>query len=228
MAIKKRAYEKLDNNNIQRVIDALNSKEPITKKVACEMLNISYNTTRLSKIIATYHEEKAYRQRRMDRNRGKPASDTEKNEMITMYLMGRPVSDIAKSLYRSSAFVKNFLDIVGVPTKVASGEQFIPPDECVKYEFDEGEWVWFNDSHPDAKGGKAGRIRREADSKRGREGGYKVYFIDYWVPVEWKEGMWMPWWPGIKRCRSWTVKPAYELATIQHLIDDYNINYESL
>jgi hypothetical protein len=66
MAIKKRAYEKLDDNNIQRVIDALNSKEPITKKVACEMLNISYNTTRLSKIIASYHEEKAYRQRRME------------------------------------------------------------------------------------------------------------------------------------------------------------------
>jgi len=40
--------------------------------------------------------------------------------------------------------------------------------------------------------------------------------------------MWMPWWPGIKRSPSWTVKPAYELATIQHLIDDYNINYESL
>jgi len=32
MAIKKKSHEKLDDTNIQRVIDALDSKKPITKK----------------------------------------------------------------------------------------------------------------------------------------------------------------------------------------------------
>ena len=60
MAIKKKSYEKLDSKNVQRVIDALDSEKPITKKEACEMLNISYNTTRLNKIIENHHEEQAY------------------------------------------------------------------------------------------------------------------------------------------------------------------------
>jgi len=57
MAIKKKAHEKLDDTNIKRVIAALTNENPITKKEACEMLNISYNTTRLSKIIEGFKEE---------------------------------------------------------------------------------------------------------------------------------------------------------------------------
>ena len=68
MVVKKKAHEKLDNKNIQRVIDALNGESSITKKEACEMLHINYNTPRLSKIIKNYREEIAYRQKRMDRN----------------------------------------------------------------------------------------------------------------------------------------------------------------
>ena len=228
MAIKKKSYEKLDNKNIQRVIDALDSEKPITKKEACEMLNISYNTTRLSKIIANYHEVKAYRKRRMDKNRGKPASKQELQEMIMGYLTGLPVSTIAKQMYRSPAFIKGNLDRIGVPTKVAQGEEFIVPDECVKYEFEVGEWVWFNDIHPDAKGGKAGIIEREASSAVCERQGVKCYMIKYFVPIEWKEGMWISWWPGIKRFGSTTFKRAYDLASIQHLIDDYGINEERL
>ena len=32
MTVKKKAHEKLDDKNIQRVIDALNGEKPITKK----------------------------------------------------------------------------------------------------------------------------------------------------------------------------------------------------
>ena len=73
MAIKKKSYEKLDDKNIQRVIDALEDKNPITKKEACEMLNISYNTTRLGKIINDYEDTKKHRRGMMDKNRGKPS-----------------------------------------------------------------------------------------------------------------------------------------------------------
>ena len=228
MAIKKKSYERLEETNIQRVIDALGSEKPITKKEACEMLNISYNTNRLSKIIDTHIDDKAYRKVRMNKNRGKPASKLELQEMIMGYLTGSPVSHIAKRMYRSPAFIRGNLDRIGVPTKTPEGEVFIPPDECVKYEFEEGEWVWFNDIHPDCKGGKAGVVLKQCSSRRGEEQGYKAYNIQYWVPIEWKEGMWIAWWPGIKRFGSTTVKASYDLASIQHLMDDYDISGESL
>ena len=228
MAIKKKSYERLEETNIQRVIDALGSEKPITKKEACEMLNISYNTTRLSKIIDTHIDDKAYRKARMGKNRGKPASKSEFQEMIMGYLTGSPVSHIAKRMYRSPAFIRGNLDRIGVPTKTPEGETFIPPDECVKYEFEEGEWVWFNDQHPDCKGGKAGIVIDQVTSRKGDKEGYKVYSIKYWVPIEWRDDFWLPWWPGIKRFGSTTVKASYDLASIQHLMDKYDIDGESL
>ena len=228
MAIKKRDYEKLDDANIERVIAALNDPSPITKKSACEMLNISYNTTRLGNIIDDYIQTRDYRLRRLEQNRYQPATIDEKREIISDYLAGRNITEIARDLYRPTSFVKNFVNKLGVPTKVAGFDEFIVPDECVKYEFDVGEWVWFNDSHPDIRGGKAGQIKREVKTNSGREGGYKVYEITYWVPIVWKEGMWKAWWPGVKRFPGTRIKRAYEIASIQHLIDKYEINYEVL
>ena len=228
MAIKAKSHEKLDEVNIERVLNSLEAEKPVTKKEACEMLNIAYNTTRLSKIITEFKEKRTYRRHRMDQNKGKIATSDEINEIVMNYLVGMNYAEIARSMYRSPTFVKNEVDRVGVPTKVALGEEFIVPDECVKYEFEVGEWVWFNDNHPDARGGKAGKIVKEVSSKRGKEGEYKVYHIDYWIPMEWKEGMWVAWWPGIRRVKSWTVKPAYMIASIQHLVEDYNINTEAL
>ena len=49
--IKKKEGENLTETNIEKVIGLLEQEKPITKKQACEILNISYNTTRLTKII---------------------------------------------------------------------------------------------------------------------------------------------------------------------------------
>ena len=62
--------------------------------------------------------------------------------MIEMYLDGQTVTNIAKYMYRSPAFIKGNLDRIGVPTRISEGEKFIVPDECVKYEFEVGEWVF--------------------------------------------------------------------------------------
>ena len=230
MVIKKKAHEKLDNKNIQRVIDALNGENSITKKEACEMLHINYNTPRLSKIIKNYREEIAYRQKRMDRNRGKSATDDEKGEIISQYLTGISVTDIAKRMYRSTPFVKSFIDNTGVPTRVAEGEEFIVPDECVKEEFKIGEWVWFNKNHPDTKGGKAGKIVEDLTStaRIAQKQECKAYRIHYWTPIEWQEGMWTSWWYGHKRFVGWTTALSYEIGSIQHLVDEYGLNEESL
>ena len=121
--IKKKEHEKLSDNNIQHVIELLEGEKPITKKEACGILHISYNTTRLAKIITDYRENIAYKIERKNRNKGKAASDYEIKEAATMYLKGNNVTDIAKSLYRSAGFVKAILERLGVPTKPSSVEE---------------------------------------------------------------------------------------------------------
>ncbi len=60
--VKAKSHEKLDSTNVQKVIDLLGGDEPITKKEACEILNIRYNTTRLQRIIGEYtsHENSVF------------------------------------------------------------------------------------------------------------------------------------------------------------------------
>ena len=54
--VKKKAHENLTNDNISRVISFLRQDSPITKKEACELLNIRYNTTRLQNIIDDFED----------------------------------------------------------------------------------------------------------------------------------------------------------------------------
>jgi len=227
MAVKAKAHEKLDETNVERVLDYLQAEKPITKKEACEMLNISYNTTRLNNILAEYKERRDYRRNRMDQNKGKIATTDEIKEVIVNYLTGMNFAEISRNMFRSPTFVKNIVDRVGVPTKVAMGEKFIPPDECVKYEFEVGEWVWFNDNRPDTRGGKAGVITKDLGLNPERRLG-RAYKIDYWIPMEWQEGFWVAWWPGIKRIKGETVAKAEDIASIQHLVDEYDLNTETL
>ena len=63
--IKKRSHEKLTDVNIQHVMKLLNAESPITKKEACSILNISYNTTRLGTIIEDFVEKKDYLQKKL-------------------------------------------------------------------------------------------------------------------------------------------------------------------
>ena len=145
MTIRKKAGEKLDEATLTRVSALLNQDNPITKKEACEMLNISYNTTRLGKILDDFNDTISHRETRKSQNRGKKASTTEIKETIEYYLDGETVSDISKRLYRSTTFVKNILERVGVPEKLPKTKRKGPaylPDECVSESFEEGEKVW--------------------------------------------------------------------------------------
>ena len=156
--VKKKSHEKLTSQNIQHVISLLNptssQTKAITKREACSILNISYNTTRLDKIIEDYHEQKEYRSRRVSQNRGRPARPDEVQDIVKEYLSGENVSNIAKGLYRSPAFVKSLLEKIGVPqrpTKVEGRKQeYYLPEQCVADNFDEGEIVWSATHHAPA------------------------------------------------------------------------------
>lgn len=146
--VRKKKTEKLDDTNLQRVWDALNDNNPITKKEACEMLNITYNTTRLNRILEEHRDTMEYRATRKAQLKGTKATEAEIKTVIEWYLEERPVSDIAKSMYRSSTFVKNIINKVGVPEKRPKTEQGggakvgYLPDECVSDSFEPGEKVW--------------------------------------------------------------------------------------
>lgn len=146
--IRKKSHEKLDDANLKRVLDLLNKDNPITKKEACGMLNITYNTTRLNSIMTDFDETMQYREKRKSQNRGKKATEYEVKQAIEMFLAEEPVSGIAKRLYRSTTFVRNLLDRVGVPEKRPSTESgsgakvgFLP-EQCVAERFEPGEKVW--------------------------------------------------------------------------------------
>ncbi len=117
--IKTKKHEKLTESNIAHVITLLEAEKPITKKEACSILNISYNTTRLAKIIEDHIETLEFRERRKAYNKGKGATELEIKQVVNFYLDGSNISDIAKSLYRSPAFIKAIIERLGIPQKLA-------------------------------------------------------------------------------------------------------------
>ena len=103
--VKKKSHEKLTDTNIQHVMELLKGENPITKKEACSILNISYNTTRLTNIIDEHLTQLDYKNKRKAENKGKPARQDEIVRVIEDYLDGDSIIEIATPLYRSSSFV---------------------------------------------------------------------------------------------------------------------------
>ncbi len=145
--VRKKDHENLSNTNIRHVIALLNPKEgkSVTKREACNILNITYNTTRLQRIIDEFTEHEDFVTRRKADNRGKRASVSEIKQVVEEYLSGEPISEIAKGLFRSSGFVKGIIHRIGVPTR-ATGEDKKAfdylPEACVSESFTEGQIVW--------------------------------------------------------------------------------------
>ena len=211
MAIKSKKHEKLDEANIQRVIGHLESDTPITKKEACEMLNISYNTTRLSKIIEEHIETMNFRARRKELNKGKRATDMEIRQTVQRYLSGEPVSDIAKSLYRSATFVKGIVERIGIPTKRPKTEQGMKekmgflPEECVSDDFEIGEKVWCSRYDLPARIMNDGIYSEKSECKT-----YHVYVIEL-------TNFESPYFGFIKEGGFHAHYPSYDLGSLKHL-----------
>ena len=148
MAVRKTKMgdlEKLDDVNMARVIGLLEAEKPCSKKDACGMLNIAYNTTRLGTLIDKYKEKKAKEAERRAANRGKPASKDDIIYIVKDYLEGSPVSTIADRLYRSTNFVNNVLDKYDVPRRASSHDYFRPeliPEGAMRDRFKVGEVVY--------------------------------------------------------------------------------------
>jgi len=214
--IRKKGHEKLDDANLQRVLDHLNADQPITKKEACSMLNITYNTTRLNSIMVDFEDTLQHRAKRRAQNRGRKATDYEIKQSIEMYLDEQPVSSIAQALYRSTTFVRNLLDRVGVPQKRPSTERSSGakigylPDECVSETFEPGEKVWC------ARHDLPARIVKGSFDKRYDSWIYHVYVIEL-------TNFDSPYFGHIKEGGYHAHFAAYDLGSLRHL-NKYDIN----
>jgi hypothetical protein len=151
MATRKRSAseeELMTDANISKVIRLLEPEEgvkAITKKDACQMLGMSYNTTRLGTIIEEFKKKQARNAERRAEKRGKPVTDEERVYIISEYLAGETVDAISKSTYRSPAFIKNVLEANSVPIRVPGASYFKPqliPDGAVRERFKIGEVVY--------------------------------------------------------------------------------------
>lgn len=143
--VKKKDHENLSDSNIKKVIELLEGDKPVTKKHACEILNITYNTNRLDRIIEGYKHKKEVETKNRKAKRGKPATTDEIEDIIKEYLNGSTVSEISKGLFRSPIFVSNIIDRVGIPRKLTKEEMKTPrllPDQCMADEFKYGQVAW--------------------------------------------------------------------------------------
>jgi hypothetical protein len=213
--IKKQDHERITDSNIQKVIELLGNKPPITKKEACEILNITYNTTRLQSIIDDYNARKAYEQSKRDKNKGKPATELEICSVIEDYLEGSSVADIANKIYRSSTFVKAIIERLGIPQKVmgdAKNKPAILPDECVAESFNPGQIVWSAKYHGPCK--VVEEVQNTDTTNYVEKYGCKCYKIFVMEVIEEPS----PFFPRVTTGGGfYAYSPAYDLGSLEHL-----------
>lgn len=217
MAIKKKTSEKLDDTNIKHVIKLLNQNKPITKKEACSILNISYNTTRLSKILEEYKDNQEFKAVRKAQNKGKSATDQEITQVIQDYLCGENISNISKSLYRSAGFVKSIIQKLGIPQKAIGDDRInvaILPDQCISNTFSVDEKVWSAVYHAPAI------IIKKLDGykKRYSSDAYRIYILEKRSNIQ--DALVVSGIAGF-----YATSLAYNIGSLNHL-KKYNVNWD--
>lgn len=143
--IKRKDGENLSKGKIQEVIKALEADKPITKVVACSMLNIAYNTTRLGNIIEEYKEKEANARARRRELRGKGVEKSDVKFITEAYLAGESLDYIMEVTFRSSSVIKKVLEDFNVPLRSAehsySNPIFLDPG-AIKKDYSIGDLVY--------------------------------------------------------------------------------------
>ncbi len=189
--------ENLSDANMKKVIGLLfpETGKAITKTLACQILCISYNVSRLDKLITKFKEQEEFRDRKNKENRGKPATRDEIDYTIKEYMHGVPVSQISKNLFRGPQFINNILDSHDVPRKPRVQDYFRPeliPDNAVRTEFAIGEKVY------SARYDSLALIKALFPQKPGGEKVYSIHLLD-------------------EKWQMFAYQPASELASIEPL-----------
>jgi hypothetical protein len=184
----------LTDANIERVITGLAATPRMTKKDACAVIGIAYNTSRLDSLLEKYLEKKARDTSRRAALRGKPASKEEITYSVQEYLEGATIDAISKSTFRGPTFIKSILEKYDVPIRQTSHNYFKPeliPDGAMRERYAIGEVVY------SARYDSIARIDAEQhDSRYGWI--YRIWLLaDKWLQSAYQ--------------------PAEELASLEHL-----------
>jgi hypothetical protein len=156
------------------------------------------------------------------------------SEVIRDYLQGDSIATIAKSLYRSSGFVKSIVERVGIPSRGVSKEERTSvgylPEECVAEEFLPGEIVWSARHHApaeilyelsvDYQAEKAGFQDTNYENKYGA----KCYNIWVTEPFDNTKEFWIG---GIESGGYYATSLAYDLGSLKHL-EKYGVDFSRL
>ena len=186
--------ERLDDASMEKVIAALEQEKPITKKAACEMLAIAYNTTRLGTLIEKYKEAKARDSARRAKLRGTPATAEEITYVIQEYLEGSTIDALTKSTFRPANFIKHILEKYSVPIRATSHDYFKPeliPEGAMRDRFPIDEKVY------SARYDSMAVIEAEQPHKS-EEWVYRIWLLS-------------------ERWLEYAYQPANELASLEHL-----------
>lgn len=192
---KRNQEEKLTPSNIERVISLLECEKPITKKDACAILNIAYNTTRLQQIIDKHKDKLAREAKFRAEKRGKPVTKDELQYIIQEYLNGSTIDAISASTYRGPTLIKQVLEKHAVPVRARTQDYFKPeliPEEAMRDRFEVGEIVY------SARYDSTAKIKSEMF-----QNGKWIYRI--WLLADkWNQSAY---------------QPAEELASLKHLVE---------
>jgi molybdenum-dependent DNA-binding transcriptional regulator ModE len=166
-----------------------------TKKAACEILGINYNTTRLGNLLEEFKNKEAITQELRRKKRGTSVSNDELLTMISMYFEEESIANIAARTHRSEALVKIQLENSGAMLRKFSAIDPLNPPElpelCIKEDFQIGEIVWV------AAYNCTGEVKGEAKTKLG-EKAYKVYLLE-------------------SSMHRYVYQPWYDLGSLDHL-----------
>lgn len=161
--VKAKDYEDLSDTNIRKVLAGLNGSPPISKKDACEILKISYNTSRLTNILQDYLARKENIKRNRDKKKGRPATRDEIQFIVEEYMNGEPIGNISDRIYRSTNFIKAIVEQIGIPQRETGFSPLKPqflPDTCVSEDFVKDEIAWSAQYRSKCK-----IVKREDDQK---------------------------------------------------------------
>jgi hypothetical protein len=170
-----RAPKEYNRDAMPNVIAGLSAEKPITKKAACEMLGITYNTTRLESLIQEYKDDLERIKLRKQQTRKQAVTEETVREWAKEYLVnGMPINEIAEYAYRTPLLVKTWLERYGALLPKQSPNPLDPeyvPEACMSSDFEEGELVYVNGYC------SFGIIKKEIKSKTAEAAGYKAYRI---------------------------------------------------
>lgn len=117
-----------------------------TKKRACEIIGIAYNTTRLGTLIEDHLSRQVRDKEIRAKKRTQAVTNEEAAAIIIDYLNGESYDGLSDRHHRSVGMIKNIVEKNGANLRIVGSVNAMNPpalpEACITEEVEEGEYVW--------------------------------------------------------------------------------------